>query len=108
MRAIPDAHCALYVEHQGKFVLDAEGVEDVGGLKSALDRLKTEKKQLQGDIERFKGIDPEKYQELVRAQEEAEAQKLKQQGKHEELFAERLKKVTGEHEQERTKLTNWA
>ena len=43
--AIPEAHRALYVEHEGTFVLAAEGVEDVGGLKSSLDRLKSEKKQ---------------------------------------------------------------
>ena len=41
--AVPEAQRDLYVEHEGKFVLDAEGVQDVGGLKSALDRLKAER-----------------------------------------------------------------
>jgi DNA-binding NtrC family response regulator len=52
----------------------------VGGLKSALDRLKSEKKQWQTEAEKFKGIDPDKYKDLVKAQEDAEAAKLNGKG----------------------------
>ena len=58
--AVPEAQRDLYVEHEGKFVLDAEGVQDVGGLKSALDRLKAERKDLMAQAEKFKGVDPDK------------------------------------------------
>ena len=62
--ALPEAARAYYVEKDGKFILDAEGVEDVSGLKNALtavrDELKSAKKQLQETIDKFKDIDPEK------------------------------------------------
>jgi hypothetical protein len=35
------AYHPLYVKRDGKFHFDAESVEDVSGLKSAMDRLKT-------------------------------------------------------------------
>ena len=35
---VPEALRAFYVERDGKFVLDADGVEDVTGLKSALEK----------------------------------------------------------------------
>lgn len=58
--ALPEALREYYAEKDGKFILDAEGVEDVSGLKNALtavrDELKTAKKQLQETIDKFKDI----------------------------------------------------
>jgi hypothetical protein len=94
---IPEAQRDLYVERDGKWWLDAEGVEDVTGLKSALARLKAEGAALKAEAEKFQDIDPAKYKELLKKVEEDEEALLKKAGKHEEVFAERLKKVTEEH-----------
>jgi hypothetical protein len=102
---IPEAQRPLYVERDGAWYLDAEGVEDVSGLKNALERLKQEKKDLAKQAEKYKEIDPDKYRALLQAAEEAEQEKLKNQGKFEELFQQRVKTLTAEHEKERQKLT---
>jgi hypothetical protein len=100
---IPEAQHDLYVERDGRWWLDAEGVEDVSGLKAALNGLKAERTQLLAEAEKFaekfKDIDPEKYRALLKKVTEEEEDALKRQGKHEEVFAERLKKVQDEHAQ---------
>lgn len=62
--ALPEALRQYYVEKDGKFLLDADGVEDVTGLKNALtatrQELKEAKDSLKQTIEKFKDIDPEK------------------------------------------------
>jgi len=64
---VPDELRGLYVEDDGKFRLDAEGVEDVTGLKNALSREKIEAKKLKM---KYADIDPEKYAELLAREDE--------------------------------------
>ena len=86
---VPEPYRDLYVEDDGgKFRIDAEGVEnlvDTSGLKSALAKVKREAKDAKDALARYDGVDPEKYADLVKAQEAAEAQKLQTEGKWEEM-----------------------
>jgi hypothetical protein len=94
----------LYVEREdGKFQLDADGVEDVSGLKSALERVKRDLREAKGKVPA--DFDPEKYEELLALQEEFSKGKLteKQREEFENLkgqlktqHAKELEKVQGQ------------
>lgn len=114
---IPAEHAALYVERDGAFYLDAEGVTD----KAKADELRNHnielRKQLEDFTARFDGIDPDEVRRLA---EEKRKLELQAQGhKPEEidkLVTERLKTlkadwdkqfaaVTGERDALTTRLT---
>ena len=115
---IPAEHQALYVEREGAFYLDAEGVTD----KAKADEMRNHnielRKQLEERAARFDGIDPDEHRRLV---EEKRKLELQAQGhKPEEidkLVTERLKSlkadwdkqfavVTGERDSLTTRLTS--
>ncbi|MEQ8332309.1 hypothetical protein [Nisaea sp.] len=51
--AVPEAARAFYVETgDGRFHLDAEGVEDVSGLKSALEKERAARRELKAELDR--------------------------------------------------------
>src|SRR5262245_21998910 len=106
---VPEADRALYVEKDGKFVLDVEGLEDVSGLKSALQREREASRkardELKGLGERYKDLDPEKAREALRQLEELEEQGLRDAGKIDELVAKRLKGAETEWNRQRDGLT---
>ena len=114
---IPAEHAALYVEREGAFYLDAEGVTD----KAKADEMRNHNIELRKQIEdftaRFDGIDPDEVRRLA---EEKRKLELQAQGhKPEEidkLVTERLKGlkadldkqfavVTGERDALTTRLT---
>ncbi|MEI8292179.1 MAG: hypothetical protein WCH99_22135 [Verrucomicrobiota bacterium] len=114
---IPAEHAALYVERDGAFYLDAEGVTD----KTKADELRNNnielRKQLEDFTTRFDGINPDEVRRLA---EEKRKLELQAQGhKPEEidkLVTERLKglkadwdkqfaAVTGERDSLTTRLT---
>lgn len=88
---VPEPYRELYVESDGKYRLDADGVEDTTGLKSALEKQKREAREAKDALKRYEGFDPEEYQRLKEAAEAAEANKLQTEGKWEEM-KERLQK----------------
>ena len=115
---IPAEHQSFYVERDGAFFLDAEGVVD----KAKADEMRSHnielRKQLEERDARFAGIDPEEHRRLA---EEKRKLELQAQGhKPEEidkLVAERLKGlkadwdkqlavVTGERDALTTRLTS--
>lgn len=66
---------AHYKEEDGKFILDVESVggyalEDVGGLKTALGKERTEREKLEKKVVKFKDIDPDKALEALAELEE--------------------------------------
>lgn len=75
---LDDSLKGLYVEQDGKFRLDAEGVDN-SGLKSALEKERKAARDAENrrkDLEaRFKDIDPERYAELLKKAEDEEASK---------------------------------
>jgi hypothetical protein len=95
----------LYVEKDGKFTLDAE-VEDVSGLKSALEKERGNVKKLKADLqsttEMFKDIDPAKAREAQLKLQEIEEQKMMSEGKVEELFAKRTERMKADHQNQVT------
>lgn len=104
---IDDAISALYVEKDGKFILDVESVdgfalEDVNGLKTALGKERTTRERLERDVIKFKDLDPDKAREALAKLEELtsidpakEADKIANT-KFEAAKAQLLEKHTGE------------
>lgn len=104
---IDDATKALYVEKDGKFVLDVEGVEgfaleDVSGLKTALGKERTARENAERLTAAFKDIDPAKAKDALAKVEEwgnldpsKEADKIAN-SKFEAAKAQLLEKHTGE------------
>lgn len=87
---LAEAQRGLYKESGNDYLLDAEGVEDVTGLKSALDserkaRAEAEK-GLKAEREKFKDVDPEKYAAFLAAEETRETDELKSKGQIDELI----------------------
>lgn len=102
--AVPENLRELYVEADGKYRLDADGVEslvDTSGLKTALEKERAAAKEAKAALKRYDGLDPEEYQRLKEAADAAEQQKLQTEGKWEEM-KDRLTKT---FEKEKTTLT---
>lgn len=97
---LPEATREYYKANGEGYLLDAEGVEDVSGLKSALQKERDERAAAKKALEAFKDIDPEKYQQLLSDAEQREHDNLKKSGKYEELKA----KLTESHNAEKAKL----
>ncbi len=114
---LPAEHANLYVEREGAFVLDAEGVVE----KAKADEMRASnialKKQIEEHTARFEGIDPDAVRQL--AEEKRKLELVAQGHKPEEmdrLVGERIKglkadwdkqlsTVTGERDSLTTRLT---
>lgn len=104
---IDDATKALYVEKDGKFILDVDPVdgfalEDVNGLKTALGKERTTREKLERDVVKFNDLDPDKarsalteLEELKRLDPNKEADKIAN-SKFEAAKAQLLEKHTAE------------
>ncbi len=94
---VPEAQRSLYVEKDGKHVLDVTGLEDTGGLKSALqkerDAAKANAKALKELQERFNGIDPDKVREMMGKLDQDGEAALIAAGKIDEVVAKRSEKL---------------
>lgn len=75
------------------YILDAEGVEDVSGLKSALEKEKKERRELKAKLEteaeKFKDIDPERAREALKAIADLDEKKLIDKGEFDRLLKKR-------------------
>ena len=95
---IPAEHAALYVERDGAFFLDAEGVVD----KSKVDEFRTNNLALKNQLAelnaKFDGIDPDAVKTLFAEKTKLEEQKLIKDGEVEKLVENRTKKILGEME----------
>lgn len=95
--AVDEKYRDLYVKgDDGKFRLDAD-IEDVSGLKGALEKerkaareAEAKRKELE---DRTKGIDPDEYEALKRAKEEAEEARLRAEGKADEIATRKAEKA---------------
>lgn len=104
LESVPESLHSLYIEQDGKHVLDVEGgIPDVKNLKTAID---TERKRLL-DAEKAKrglelklasydGIDVNKYKELLTKAEMDEEERLIAEGKKDEVFSAKLDSVNNE------------
>lgn len=96
----PELH-NLYVKQQdGTFLLDAEGVEDVGGLKTTLqaerDARKLLDKQIKDLTDKYKGIDPDQARQILSRFANDEEAQLIAAGKVDEVIEKRTEKLRTE------------
>jgi len=103
---IPAEHTNLYVEREGAFVLDAEGVAD----KAKLDEFRTGNVALKKELEEFKarfdGIDPDAVRQL--AEEKRKLELVAQGHKPEELdrlVGERIKGLKADWDKQLSTVT---
>lgn len=115
---VPEPHRALYVQKNGKYVLDAEGVEDVSGLKSALESERGNAKTIAAQLKAIKDAlgdnDPGKAAEAMKRLQALEAaaelgeipETLRP--KVEKLFESRTEALRKEHDNQIKALTRKA
>lgn len=89
---------ALYVEKDGKFVLDAEGVEDVEGLRGNRDEILREKKKLEKKLAEYGELTPEEAKTLKEFRESEAERKAREAGEFEKLKTQLVEKHTKELE----------
>lgn len=101
---VAEAQRSLYVEKDGKFHLDVDGIEDTTGLKNALnaERLAAkEAKRIAKEIEeRYAGIDPAKVREMMAKLENDGEAALIAAGKIDEVIARRTEKFKAESQRQ--------
>jgi len=104
--ALPEAKREDYRQEGEEWFLDAEGIEDVSGLKSALRKQQEENKKIKDEqrarADLYKDLDPEKAREAMKKLEELENKSLMDEGKFEELFAKRTEAMKRDHENQLT------
>lgn len=102
---IPAEFKSLYVQRDNVWILDADGAADATQLQEFRDNnialLKltgeTDITKAKEKLARLKDVDPVKYKELLDAAAEAEAKKLKDAGKIEELHRQQIEAKDAAH-----------
>ncbi len=102
---IPAEQQALYVEREGAFYLDIEGVVE----KAKADELRTHNIELRKQIEerdaRFEGIDPEAVRQLAAEKARLEEEQRLKDGKFQEVLADKLKAQKADADKQLTSVT---
>lgn len=90
IESVPEAQRALYVEKEGKFHLDVDGIEDTSGLKSALEKERAAVKAQKAELAEFKksGKSPAEIAEFVAEQTKAAEEAAKKAGNFDALMAQ--------------------
>jgi hypothetical protein len=103
--ALPQAQQKLCAEKDGKYTFEFETPTEVAGLRKNKTELLYDLKKAQEALDGYKGIDPAKYAELVKAQEDAERAALEGKGQWQVLeqqlkdqAAQREKQLVEKHE----------
>lgn len=94
---VPAEYSALYVERDGVFVLDAEGVV----AKEKLEEFRTNNINLQNQLKSFEGLDAAKARELLKKQQELEEGELLKKGDVPALIDAKLAPLRTDLERER-------
>ena len=90
---VDEAHRGLYEKtDDGKFALQVEGVVP----KTRLDEFRNKNIELMQGMEKFKGVDPDKYTELLDLQRKVDESKLVGSDKVDEAVAQRVKQLETE------------
>lgn len=96
-KALAEGLRGFYREEGGAFLLDAEGVEDVSGLKRTLEDKKADVVKLRAKIEelqkQFDGLDPEKARTALAELDKLRDKQLMDEGKVEELITKRTDRL---------------
>jgi len=98
---LPDALKEHYVERDGAFVLDADGLEDAGSLRSALEKERKERAAAQRQhrelLDKIGDMDPEQARAAVKKLHELEEKGLLDAGKVEEVIKARTDAMQKDH-----------
>lgn len=84
---VPAEHATLYVERDGAFVLDAEGVVD----KAKHEEFRANNIALTNQLKRFEGIDPDAVRQLAEEKHKLEEAAQIKAGEVDKVLAARLK-----------------
>jgi len=97
---IPAEQAGLYVEREGAFMLDAEGVVE----KAKLDEFRTSNVTLKKELEEFKarfdGIDPDEFKRLADEKRKLEEAQQVKAGEVEKVVENRVKGLKAEWEKQ--------
>ena len=109
---IPAELQSLYVEREGSWLLDAEGVVEkarVDELRAKVDEFRTSNVTLTNENaelkKRFEGIDPEAVKALAADKARLEEEQRLKEGKFQEVLEARLKNAKGDWDKERKALS---
>ncbi len=102
---VPAEHAALYVEREGAFVLDAEGVTDKAQVDEFRNNNVAVKKELEEWKRRFDGIDPEEVRQLKAEKQRLEEERQIKAGEAEKVFEGRIKTLKSEFDKQVATLT---
>ena len=91
---IPADQKPFYVEKDGVFILDAEGVVE----KGKLDEFRNNNIALQKRLDAFSGIDPEEHKKLAEAAKKADEEKLKAAGNFDKLLEQRTTAMKADYD----------
>lgn len=89
---------ALYVEKDGKYILDLEGADEFTSAKSALENSRKTERMLKQQVAKWEklGKSPDEIAELTAKAEQAEEQSLTKAGDWEKLRLQMVEKQTAE------------
>ncbi|MCC0013678.1 MAG: hypothetical protein H6877_10210 [Rhodobiaceae bacterium] len=87
---VPEALRGEYVEKDGKFHLGVDGLEDTGGLKTALQKERADRAAYEKQVKAWQGLGktPDEIKDLLAAQEQAELNKAEKAGEWDKLKAQ--------------------
>lgn len=109
LEGVPEAlHDQYRQQDDGTYVLDVEDDPRVGEFRSENVKLRKEKERLSEMLERFDGVDPEKYRKALEAFEKVqgdEERKLIEDGKIDEVVERRIGAMRSEYEKQVKALT---
>jgi hypothetical protein len=98
---VPEALRELYIEKNGKFHLDVEGVVPQDRLREFRDHniaLMKEREELHKKLATFGEIDPAHYEEMRKRLEELDDKKMMDEGKIEELLNARTERLRTDYD----------
>lgn len=99
---IPAEHQSLYVERDGAFVLDADGVVE----KTKLDEFRQNNINLSNQLKRFEGIDPDAVRQLTADKQRLEDEQHLKDGKFQEVLDARLKTAKADWDKQFSAVTS--
>jgi len=107
---LPENLKSLYVEHEGKFVLDVDGGLPDAGWRDKVHSLNKEnekrRKEAQELQEKLSAVDIEEYNALKEKAAELEKERLLAAGKQEEVANKALEKLNAEHKKQLEAIKN--
>lgn len=102
---IPAGKEELYIEKDGAWILDVDAVEEIETLLRTVENVKGDKAKLQAKLAEYGDIDLEEARKLIADQQKNKDKKMIEEGKLDELLAQRTEAMRKGHETQTAKLT---